>query len=278
MSLWFFLKNHKFKRSPQQRTYKIIPVFSQRTSFYISHKASYSLEAAVVIPLIAGFLVTILFFFRILQVQCCIEEALLYAGQKTAVESSIVDSEALLFLSTEAFLIEALQEEPLIEQYIENGIWGIQLWKTRFDHQMIYLNASYVIKIPVLFWNIDKFEFTTQNCVRRWNLSHPHKEDKDYVYITPTGEVYHTSVTCRVLDLTIHCTSLEQISELRGESGQKYYACTRCEWKEDKKGKVYYTDYGTKFHKSLECAALKRTVDRVLLEDVGSRRPCSYCY
>ncbi len=278
MSLWLFFLNHKSKRSPQQRTYIKIPVFSQRTSFCIRQKASYSIEAAVVIPFLTGFLVTILFFFRILQVQCDIEEALLYAGRRTAVESSVVESEEMLFLSAEAFLIEALQENWVIDRYVENGIWGISLWESRFDNQMICLKASYDIKIPILFWDIGSFTFTSQNCARKWNFTSHNKDDTDYVYITPTGEVYHASTSCRVLDLTIYSTGLESIATLRGENGQKYYACSRCDWPGNKKGKVYYTDYGTRFHKDVSCPSLKRTIDKISIEEIGNRRPCSYCY
>ena len=277
MSLWFLSKNFIKKRSPQQRTNINEPELYQRTSFCIRQSGSYSIEAAVVIPLITGFLVTILSFFRILQVQCCIEEALLYAGRKTAVESSVVESEELLFLSAEAFLAEALHEEELIDRYVENGVWGIQLWKTRIDSQMIHLNATYVIRIPILFWDIGRMEFTSQNSMRRWNASHSDREDVDYVYITPTGEVYHATTGCRVLDLSIHKTDIDQMDKLRGKNGQKYDACTRCALG-NKDGKVYYTDYGTRFHKDLFCSFLKRTIDKIPIEEIGTRRPCSYCY
>lgn len=277
MSLWFFSINHMNERSPQQRTYIYIPVFSQRTSFCVRQKASYSIEAAVVIPLLAGFLVTILSIFQILQVQCSIEEALLYAGRRTAVESSVVESEELLFLSAEAYLIEALYEEPLLDKYVENGIWGVQLWESRIDSQMIYLNATYIIKIPILFWDIGQVEFISQNKIRRWNVSHCDNLGANYVYITPTGEVYHATTGCRVLDLSIHKTDIENILALRGKNGQKYYACTRCALGIEN-GKVYYTDYGTRYHKNISCSFLKRTIDKVSIKEVGNRRPCSYCY
>ena len=50
-----------------------------------SQKASFTLEAAVVIPLVTGFFVVLLMFFRILQIQTQVQEALVMAGRKTAV-------------------------------------------------------------------------------------------------------------------------------------------------------------------------------------------------
>lgn len=264
-------------RSPQQRTEINIPEIDQRTSFCIRQKASYSIEVAVSVPLVAGFLVMVLSIFQILQVQCSIEEALLYAGRKTAVKSSVVESEELLFLSMEVFFIEGLDESALVNRYVEDGTWGISLWKTRIDEEMIHLNATYVITFPVLFWDIGQLEFTSKNSIRRWNVSHQETEEENYVYITPTGEVYHASTGCRVLDLSIHKADVNQIDMIRGKNGQKYYACSRCGW-ENKEGKVYYTDYGSRFHKDLFCSFLKRTIDKIPLAEIGTRRPCSYCY
>ena len=39
------------------------------------HKGSYTLEAAVILPMMAGFFVAILFFFRVLQIQTGVQEA-----------------------------------------------------------------------------------------------------------------------------------------------------------------------------------------------------------
>ena len=54
---------------------------TKETSSYAFRKGSYTIEAAVVIPLAAGFLVSMLFFFRIIQVQASVDEALIFAGR-----------------------------------------------------------------------------------------------------------------------------------------------------------------------------------------------------
>ena len=278
MSLWFLLQSIMFLCSPQQRTHNQIPKNNQRTSFCICQKASYTIEAAVVIPLLSGFLVTILFFFQILQIQCKVDEALIYAGRRTAVESSVVDSEELLFLSAEGFLVYALKDETLVEQYVEYGVLGIQLWESSFDGDTIFLKADYTIKLPISFLGIGEIELTSQNKFRKWNYIAEAEDEEGYVYVTPTGQVYHGKLICRVLNLSIQETTLGEISGLRGANGQKYYECPRCDWEENRTERVYYTDYGTLFHKSLSCSSLKRTVEKIPIEEVGERTPCSYCY
>ena len=56
---------------------------------------SLTVEASVVFPFVAAFLITFLFLFRILQIEMAVEEALVYAGRMTAVEYSAVDNQAL---------------------------------------------------------------------------------------------------------------------------------------------------------------------------------------
>jgi len=69
---------------------------------------------------------------------------------------------------------------------------------------------------------------------------------------------------------------LSEIGDYRGVDGQKFYPCSRCK-KEDCQV-VYYTDYGTLYHKDIACSAIKRLVEKIKIEDVGNRRPCSFCY
>ena len=48
----------------------------KKTPLYIRVKASYTLEAAVIIPMVAGFFAVLLLFFRILQIETQVQEAL----------------------------------------------------------------------------------------------------------------------------------------------------------------------------------------------------------
>ena len=55
-----------------------------------------------------------------------------------------------------------------------------------------------------------------------------------------------------------------------------YTACSTCKNKE-RYGYVYITEDGTKYHNTLSCKNLRRTIERVLLEEVNSRKICSRC-
>lgn len=276
MSLWTFFQSEYALCSPQERMDKI-PQDNQRASFYICRRASYTVEAAVVIPLLAGYLVLLLSFFRIIQVQCAVDEALLYAGRRTAVESSVVDSEEALFLSAEGFLLYALKDNPLVEDVVVHGKAGIHLWESKFEGETISLKASYVVELPIHFLGVQKVELSSQNLFRKWNTAKPQEKESRIVYVTPTGEVYHVDIGCRSLNLSVKDASIWEVENLRGANGQKYYRCTRCKWTTGNNRRVYYTDYGTLYHRSVSCSALKRTIMRISIEEVGERRPCKWC-
>lgn len=276
MSLWNYSRFYYLWSSPQRRIGKTFQD-TQRASLYTCHKASYTVEAAIVIPILAGFLVLILSFFRIIQIQSMIDEALMYAGRKTAVESSIMDSEEVLLVSAEGFLLYALKDNLLVEKQVVHGFSGIYLWESEFEDEWIILKARYKVDLPIHFLGVKQVELSSQNRFRKWNNGRLQKEDEGFVYVTPTGEVYHMDLRCRTLNLSVKDVSMTQISGMRGENGQKYYMCTRCDWEDSRKDRVYYTDYGTLYHRSVSCSALKRTVEKIPIEKTGNRRPCKIC-
>ena len=219
-----------------------------------------------------------LFLFSILEMQCEIDEALMFAGRKTAVLSSVVDSKEELLLSAEAHMLYVLKDNPKIERSIKHGIFGISLLRSDFEGEDIVLRADYIVKFPISFLGIGEIELSSQNRFRKWTGDKQEDAGDGYVYISADGEVYHKNLSCRVLDLSVKETSLDLIISLRGEDGQKYYECNRCKWNDSRKEKVYYTDYGVLYHKDVACSALKRMVEKVKQEDVAERRPCSFCY
>ena len=98
--------------------------------------------------------------------------------------------------------------------------------------------------------------------------------DEGVVYITETGLVYHRDYHCTHLDLSIRMVSSEEVKRLRNKSGGKYHTCERCK---GGTGGVYITDTGNRYHSSLSCSGLKRTVYAVPLSEIAGKRACSKC-
>lgn len=99
------------------------------------------------------------------------------------------------------------------------------------------------------------------------------------VYITPDGVVYHGSRGCAYLRLSITAVDTVLLDTQRNESGEKYYACEECVGFAGNfsLSTVYITNYGNRYHASLGCSKLKRTILAVPISNVGDRGPCSKC-
>ena len=250
---------------------------TKETSLCTFPKGSFTVEAAVVIPLVAGFLVSLLFFLRIIQVQSVVDEALIYAGRKVATESSITDSHAALFLTAELYFLQILEEYECVEDYVEQGKLGILLVHSDFEEEDIVLRAEYSMKFPIAFFDIGRIRLWNENRFRKWT-GEGVISDEESVYISKSGEVYHRDAECRSIKLAVEQIRKKDVEKLRGADGQKYYPCSACTKKVLETDYVYYTEYGTLYHGTTSCSALKRTVTKIPLSDIGQRRPCSYCY
>ena len=240
-------------------------------------KASYSVEAAVIVPLVVGFWMCIMLFFRILQIQTEVTQALDYAGRMTAVESSEVESENALLISAKGFFLSEIRNYDLIDKYVYGGKPGISILQSDMSGDHIELVAKYKIKFPINFFNIGIISLEQHGYHRKWTGKQLTSSEDEYVYYTDTGEVYHLTSTCNYLDLSIHTANYSQIGTLRNRSNHRYSACSCAVANISANSTVYITDYGIRYHSNLHCSGLKRTIHMVRRSEVGNRRLCSKC-
>ncbi len=246
--------------------------------------ASITLEMVVIMPLFICFMVFFLFLFRVLQVQECMEEALIFTSRTLAVEC-YGESEDNRKTKTELLakagltLAAGLKESGCPVGFVRGGVLGISLLASDFSEDDIVLRASYEMKFPVRLLGVYSYRF--QQCVqsRKWvgdiTLKNGGTEDEQWVYITPRGSVYHLTRECSYLDLSIQAVGKHSVGGLRNASGRIYKACESCGKRTG--GTVYVTDYGDRYHGSLSCSGLKRTIYMVKISETGGRKVCSKC-
>lgn len=239
-----------------------------------------TLEAAVVLPMAACFFVSILFFFRVMQVQLEMQKVLDDTGRQMAVylaEEENIGKEAAV---SELFFRKELMGRENIKKYVPGGILGVSIASSVFMENEICIKAEYDIRLPVSLLGIRNIPMFQSSCCRKWNGWKPDNEadeSDNWVYVTETGTVYHTMRSCTYLTLSIESVSRSAIPQLRNENGEKYYECERCAAKENKFGKVYITNQGKRYHKDLNCSGIKRTIYMIRLSEAGERRMCSKC-
>jgi len=102
------------------------------------------------------------------------------------------------------------------------------------------------------------------------------QEDEEWVYITPTGEAYHRNPNCSYLNPKIYSAVSSRIGEYRNASGEIYRQCETCK-DVTLTGICFYTEYGNRYHTTLKCSGLKRTVYTVPLSEAEGRHLCNKC-
>lgn len=300
MSLGF--TDHKFRKSLSFRHKKAWKFsFPNIKSAGISRcacpKAVLTIEAAVVLPFFVCFMVFILYFFRIMQVQAGVAQALQYAGRRTAAEycggagtNSVSDpfskeqdyaeSDGAGLLKAELFFRRQLKKQKCPTQYISYGEAGISLLQSDFSGNYVELKAVYRMKCPVtLFGNI-QYRIVQESKCRKWTgyqTGQEQQEEDTWLYYTAYGTVYHASRNCTHLDLSIHGIPYAQAASSRNKSGGKYHKCEKCEGGSSDRAMVYITDYGDRWHGSLSCSGLKRSIYMIRKTKATEKRMCKKC-
>jgi hypothetical protein len=239
--------------------------------------ASITIEAALTIPLFFFAVVAFLYLFEISAISTSVKSGLQYAAKETASQKDILP--ALLRFNTEKLVVEGIGEDRLMRSIVVGGKNGIDcsgsnLWSGDGIYE---LKASYKIKLPVPVFNIPELKYSESIRVKEWSGYSPswfHK-DEETVYVAEYGIVYHKNYYCPYLNPSIKPVTSGQLSSLRNKNGAKYYKCERCG--ASLLGIYYVTDYGDRYHSSLNCSGLKRTIYAVKKSEVGGKGACSKC-
>lgn len=101
-------------------------------------------------------------------------------------------------------------------------------------------------------------------------------EKEDMVYITKSGTAYHRQRECVYLNPSIQMLELAQAKNARNSEGIQYTACGICGGNSEI---VYVTQDGIRYHSTVTCSGLKRTIDVVPLQEAVSsgRHACPRC-
>ncbi len=152
------------------------------------------------------------------------------------------------------------------------------------DGQMIDLVMTYQIKSPFRIVRLPRYFFLQRANVRAWTgrlagqnggSGDGKNGEGEEVYVAETGVVYHEDPDCTHLKLSVREVDPDMLGTLRNNGGGKYHACERCGGNSG--GSVYITNEGDRYHSSLTCSGLKRTVRKVTREEAEHMRVCSKC-
>lgn len=245
-------------------------------------KASFTIEAALLFPMVVCFLVSILFFFRVMQVELQVEKSLVAVAEKMAVNAlapSDTGSVILGMAGLQLAVRKELEGKDGVSQYVSGGAAGVFVSGSKLSGDFIDIHATWKLPLPIRLPGIRNIKLERRVCARKWTGFHGEGEQEEnrFVYVTETGTVYHLTRECRHLRLSISSVASAKIAEQRNENGGKYSKCEKCTAGKTKPATVYITKQGDRYHYDLGCSGLKRTIFMVRLSEVGDRPACSSC-
>lgn len=277
MSQSCFFINHKKIKNRESLPMRIASTQTLQQEAPLFTRGSLTVEAAVVLPLVAAFLVTMLFLFQMLRVQRSVQEALVETGRVVAVQASL-DSELVNVVGTELLFRKSIQKNEEIGRYVRNGSTGISLLGSRLSGDCVELTATYFMEPPVKLFHLTPIPVVQKTTSRKWTGREGLLEaGEKWVYVSNNRQVYHNSKKCRTLNVSISETTLTAVERLRSHNGGRFKPCPFCGKKQKRQERVYITDQGDFYHYRVDCLSLRRSIRLVRRSEVENLPPCYYC-
>lgn len=284
-------EKHKRKdiRSPRNCLF-ILRIRNAETFFFAPLQASLTLEAAIVVPLFLFAMITALQYGRCMETAVQFGTALADTGKMMAAAAYVTeyggDGEGAAAAAAGALSAAAAQYQVFSKTSDTSCVRNANMLLSSFlkEDEQIRLVLTYQLKTPISSFSLPWNFFIQCAQVRAWtgrSIAGKSGEDGDedgsqeYVYVAITGSVYHEDPECTHLKLSVKETTLSELGTLRNNNGGIYHICERCG--NFGSSTVYITKEGNRYHSSLSCSGLKRTVRKVTKDQIGAMRCCSKC-
>ena len=271
-------KEHNDSLIAEKYTPLIIPRKERASAF--TSKGSMTLEAAIVVPLFFFAVLCLGYLIEIMATQNTIYNGLCSAAKELAMQGyteGIVTTKDI-----EKRIVSNIGAERLDNSMIAGGIGGIDCSESvcNWATGVMKLSVKYQLEIPVLMFRIRPVSCKESIRVKGW-CGYVSGTDEfmteNMVYVTDTGLVYHKDRQCTYLDMSVRMVRCEQVEQMRNQSGGNYYPCESCRPKKNELDICYVTDYGTRYHGSLQCKKIQRNIYAVPLDETYGLGGCSKC-
>ncbi len=270
---------------------KISILQSIRTFFSAPLKASFTVEAALVLPLFLFVMIAALQYGVLMGTSVRMATAMAETGKQMALAAYVSKyggdtgkaEDVALGAMTAAYAHYKVKERTGDTSSIKNANMALSSFLK--EDEMIDLVLTYQISTPIASVRLPGNFFIQRAYVRAWtgrrtgNKENESGKDENgsgnQVYVTDTGKVYHKDEDCTYLNLSVKEVSMQSLDVLRNEGGEIYHACETCGSYAE--ASVYITEHGNRYHSTLSCRGLKRTVNQVAMTEIAGMRACSKC-
>ena len=242
------------------------------------------METALVLPVFLFLFINIISIFEIIYIHTVLDTALNEAGKEISSYAPMIDAYENVLLSeiyVKERVIQIAGRDRINDSIIVGGVNGIVLWRSQIKEQndIIDLVMTYRVEPWLPVFNIGEMVLINRCYIKAYTGY----EITDYTsgeqryYIADTGEVYHLYRSCTHLQLSISAISSEKLETARNDNGGKYSPCEICYEEEYSQNVYYITTQGDRYHTSVACTGLKRTIYVVTESGIGNMPICSRC-
>lgn len=259
----------------------------------VCERASITIEAALVLPIIISILVFLITPLKIMDINRRIQYISEVASREAAEYAygifykNIIDStnkNMILNLSSDLALSEFVKYK-INKSIKEDKIINLNTYETECmrDGENIVIRVSYAYKMPFDILGLYKIEQNIISYRRAWigNIKNIDDNEEDtlkeeYVYVGNNMSRYHLDSKCHYLFNNLISVYYRDVDKLRNKNGGKYEACARC-GNNINNGIVYILQNGKAYHSNPECTAIISYVRRVKKREVEYLGACQYC-
>lgn len=273
---------HFLYSQPHLITKRASSCISKRKHCRICEKninGSVTIETALILPFFFLAAICIFYMMEVMAIRTSIRSGMQYAVKNTAEKVCVIP---IIFVNElEKQIVQAIGSERLDRSIVVNGSGGLQCEQSRISVMtgIIDVKVQYRVKIPVPAISDVSVPMQESIRVKGWcgySGGGFYNEAEDTVYITENGMVYHRDYGCNYLELSIQGVQAGEVETIRNKNQGIYHACKVCTSGETNP-LVYVTDYGDRYHNSLNCSGLKRTIYAVPVSEAAGKGVCSKC-
>lgn len=280
-----FVRWKKYKKNIKAIGVTDINICKKRAVSSASFSGSMTVEAALVLPIFLSAILLLSGMFDALTVCSQVNHYLCMTGRRIAAYSQSADTVTTQDMYQTFYT--HLKESGIDGSHVWGGYAGLvpQL-EILDDGTCIKISVHYWVKFPGYLMAAKKIRDEEVVYVRPWTgatlseyESLNRAEQSELVYVAENGGVYHKNVSCSYLALSICACLLENVPQLRNQSGARYIPCERCGHAGDAQMTVYIADDGRAWHTNRMCSGLKRTVGGMHQDEAEHKglKPCSRC-
>lgn len=262
---------------PQEHTH--IAHSDQEQASMAGPKGSMTVEAALTIPVFLFAVLCLIYLLEVQAIRISVHSAAQGAAKNAATD--IVTVPVLNVFKFKSDMVRMIGAERLEGSIIQGGKSGLSCLGSLYYPSTgeIHVRISYKIRLPFPGFTDIGVRQKDTFIVKAWTgYTKPDVEDEDgeIVYVTDSGAVYHTNYQCSYLQLSIRFLPSTVLSGIRNLSGARYRSCEKCVHGSAMAG-VYVTDSGNRYHNSLNCSGLKRSIRAVKKSKIYGKAACSRC-